>query len=219
MVHKWMLRADWAMDLQVFNSRRQGRHDTSGWQVTSSQVSGRTFISAQQMMHSTPWPQSCWEDRCWSTGGEIKDQALCTCSFFERRRVRPSQNLWNVHLSVHWEIEDNISGVERPCLQQRTMKTEDFWTKRGNATGAAVVGTPYPCTVELKFAPTVFGHRRRNVVMRWGSESQVSQCGCEHWAVISSGLEDGDILNCCWTWGWEVSFRLQPVYLWEGSSW
>jgi hypothetical protein len=104
------------------------------------------------------------------------------------------------------------------CLQQRIMKTEDFWTKWGNATGVGALVTPYPCTIELSFAPTIFGHWRRNVVMRQGSESQVLQCGCENWALISCGLEDGDILNSCSTWSWEVSFRLQPVHLWEGSS-
>jgi hypothetical protein len=85
MVHIWMLRADWALQWRVFNSQWEARHRTSGQAVTACQVVGRTFISAELILHSTPCPQSGWEDRRWSTEEEIKDQGWCTCRFFQKK--------------------------------------------------------------------------------------------------------------------------------------
>jgi hypothetical protein len=97
---------------------KQGAIQVDGRRLHVSSVGG---LSSQ---HSR-W---CTVDRDLRAAGKIDAEALKRSSrtkpgapavVFGRRRVRPSHNMWYVHLSVHWEIEDNISGVERPCLQRK----------------------------------------------------------------------------------------------------
>jgi hypothetical protein len=162
MVQKWMLCPDCAVQWRVYNSRQHAGRDANGQQVTAFQVGVRSYISALHIMHKILWSQNCWEDRISIIEEEIRkccewDQAWHTCSFTQRKVMSLSHSLWSLCLSVHWEIKDNIDGVETPCLQQKKLKTENSWTMWCNATPIAdVVGMSYPCTIKLNFAPSDF---------------------------------------------------------------